>query len=650
MSRSIHALALVAAFTAAGCQLFVGIKETDPAADDASPGADTSIGVDSGEPDTTVTPDGAMDSPTGDSADSSMPPGDAAPGICEPKKRRCVGLLLQECNAAASGWADVETCKSLCLDGACSGTCKPGEITCKADNKTPQICDSAGGQLDLAPCAFACAAGKCTGECVPSSKGCTDKTPFTCDGAGKKVEGTACTSVCMDGTCVDKCTVGSKQCSGNIPQTCDASGAYVDGAACPFVCRDGTCTGECVPGSKQCSGKSPQTCDASGKWVTAASPCEFTCSGGECLGCKLDSECTNPSLPICEAMSGKCVVCLTGAKQCSGRSLQECSTASSWADKELCPYACAGGACTGECVPGTTRCSGRDSQTCSAAGAWATTSTCNVCSGAGICSGVCVPGAKQCSGKTPQTCDATGNWTSGAVCTYACTGGSCTTGCASNAECTDPTKPQCDPTTKTCVDCITKNACGGCGTLAGTPGAACGTTSCGKWTCSADKKSVTCAGDVAGNLCGGCAPLTSGGKPGDTCGTYSCGKFVCSADKTHTTCSGDNPRNSCGGCAELKFPEYQQCTVLTYSGCGQCEGTESSVCNYKDPYRNECGGCSKLKYPPGTSCPPPSGGKGCGVYKCDKGGESTSCYDGCLAGYCCKYSFPSYTCAPGVCG
>jgi alpha-tubulin suppressor-like RCC1 family protein len=40
------------------------------------------------------------------------------------------------------------------------------------------------------------------------------------------------------------------------------------------------------------------------------------------------------------------------------------------------------------------------------------------------------------------------------------------------------------------TDACTLNACGGCGVLAGVPGASCG--SCGKYVCSADKSSVTC--------------------------------------------------------------------------------------------------------------------------------------------------------------
>ena len=254
-----------------------------------------------------------------------------------------------------------------------------------------------------------------------------------------------------------------------------------------------------------------------------------------------------------------------------------------------------------------------------------------------MCSGVCVPGSKQCSGKTPQTCDTAGAWANGAVCAFDCAGGNCTTSCTSSSMCSGAT-PECDTTTGKCVDCIAKNACGGCGALAGTIGAACGSAGCGKWACAADKTAY-CSGDVALNLCGGCGALTSGGKPGDSCGTFGCGLYACAADKMSTACQGD-VRNSCGGCKELKCEPGALCEEGgRYPGCTECLSENESWCNYKEPKFNECGGCTALKRPPGTACTP-SSGKDCGQYVCEKSLEDTACVEACP--YCGVCVYPTF--------
>jgi hypothetical protein len=633
MSRANNFAVALFALGLTACQVIVGIKETNPAAEDSSIGTDTSI-----TPGDSSTTDSEMDSSMGDGGMDGTT--ETGAGICDAKKRRCAGLLLQECNAAGSGWADVETCKYLCIDGACSGTCTPGKLDCKADNVTPQLCQSGGKLFEYAKCPYACKDGACVGECTAGTKGCTGDTPFTCDMGGTAKPEAACTGatpVCSAGACVDKCPAGGKQCSGSIPQTCNtATGKWTDGTACTNACVGGDCVGECVPGTKQCVGKIPQTCDASGKWANAPASCEFACETGVCIGCKSDEDCaTNPSLKVCDTKSGNCVVCAPGTKQCSGKALQECGATYTWADKEVCPFVCTAGSCSGECVPGSKRCSGRESQTCSAAGVWEKGETCNVCSGEGVCSGVCVPDTKQCSGKTPQTCDATGKWVDGTACALECSGGNCTTTCTSSSMCSAPT-PECDTASGKCVDCVTKNACGGCGSLAGSPGAVCG--SCGSYSCNADRSAVFCSGDHPFNACGGCGTLT-GGTLNAACGTYGCGKYTCAADKNSTVCTGDHAKNACGGCTTVTAPGTECRNILGQDRCYVCSGTDATTCSGA---RNVCGGCANLgSAAPGDSC---GTSTYCGKYFCyDK--DTLRCSNtGCDSGYYCCNAYSAFSC------
>lgn len=106
----------------------------------------------------------------------------------------------------------------------------------------------------------------------------------------------------------------------------------------------------------------------------------------------------------------------------------------------------------------------------------------------------------------------------------------------------------------------TKNACGGCGTLANAPGVACGSCSTLKYKCSDDKTQTICPGDDK-NECGGCGTLAN--PVGKSCGTCNTKSYVCTADKTNTMCSGDDA-NACGGCGTIASDK------LPGSTCGVC--------------------------------------------------------------------------------
>jgi hypothetical protein len=151
------------------------------------------------------------------------------------------------------------------------------------------------------------------------------------------------------------------------------------------------------------------------------------------------------------------------------------------------------------------------------------------------------------------------------------------------------------------------NPCGGCKKLPGAPGVACG-GACGSYRCDG-KEALTCL-DPPKNACGGCKPLS--GMPGASCGA--CGRLACNgADDLACT---DPGKNSCGGCTPLAGRPGDTCG----SGCGNlaCSGTEALVC--MDPGKNSCGGCKPLTGMKDAVC----GDGGCGRMRC-RGTDALEC-------------------------
>ncbi len=610
-------LALALALSSIGCQALIGIEDTE-LSPDASTGSDaTADGA-----------DGAIDSGSFDGATDAFVP-ETAP-VCQKGAKRCAGNQTQTCNDSGSGWVDGMTCPFLCTEGQCTGGCKPTSEQCKPDARTPQKCDSSGTWVDGAPCAYVCLGGVCAGTCIPDSKACEGNVPISCDMTGKKVSGNVCPILCDKGVCAATCTASSKQCNGLVPQTCVA-GAWSNAAACAFVCKDGACVGACKPGDKRCTNLTAETCDANGAWVAAPKACDFGCTAGVCSGCTTDAQCLAkfPTTPACNVSTGTCAVCAPGAKRCTNSVPQECG-ATGWADKTACPYVCKDGACGGECVPTSTRCSGREAQICDAAGLWSLKQLCNVCSGSGTCTGVCVPGEKQCSGNTPQTCSG-GQWVDEAACDYACVGqGICTTACSTDVQCSaKPATPVCNTTTGVCVECLTANACGGCGALSGAPNEACSggapdPRGCGKLQCTPDRKSLACIGDRPQNDCGGCDTLPfSRGSECTAPAPTTCGTYVCSTTNS-VKCVGNSEPNACGGCiASMDRPG----TPCDMGRCWECAGTALTCTKLK----NTCGGCTTLAGKAGDPC---GIAGGCGRWVCYNAETIYCAYDHLGCGSC----------------
>lgn len=124
-------------------------------------------------------------------------------------------------------------------------------------------------------------------------------------------------------------------------------------------------------------------------------------------------------------------------------------------------------------------------------------------------------------------------------------------------------------------DTCEPNACGGCGTLQGSPGGACGTCGSGEWVCDSPER-VVCSGDGgddALNGCGGCAPLD--GVPEDPCGPCQQGRWNCDAPD-RISCRGDS-FNACGGCSPLEKEPGVSCGPCA-NGIVRCQGEEAVSC------------------------------------------------------------------------
>jgi hypothetical protein len=234
--------------------------------------------------------------------------------------------------------------------------CTPGDRKCDPSTNAPVSCDDNGTWQTGNPCDHLCMDGACTGACTPGQGDCIGNIPETCNANGQWQTGTACRYLCGDGGCTGMCTPGDRKCgdnngNNNARQTCDSTGTWQTAETCRYVCQDGLCTGVCAPGTMDCNGNTPETCDSNGTWQLG-SPCMYVCSKGGCAG-----------------------GCTPGDHQCANNVLQTCTTAGAWQDTTTCQYVCAQQQCTGQCVPTTQQCMNGQLQVCDSTGTWQTTGT-----------------------------------------------------------------------------------------------------------------------------------------------------------------------------------------------------------------------------------------------------------------------------------
>ncbi len=354
-------------------------------------------------------------------------------------------------------------------------------------------------------CVTTCPAGKVTAEnCLgiksspvnmnTNNLSCALRTCYTCD-LSKPADGSWCDNTnvygcksgvsstnwvesdtkftwkCnVDSCSMNKCTpTGDTRCNGDYVQICRASGLWentvcVGGEKCiTNSAGKGVCGGPCILGDKRCTWNSTQTQQVlqtctnatSGTWTN-----DLTCDAGKTCVLATDKK------------SGMCInACIQGQTQCSGNSVQTCSSNGTWgigsscgSNKTCTPTGVGIAICVDNpigCSLGTLRCFNNILQQCDTDGTWSkqladcssTNKKCVVFNngGSGTCESIttsCTPNVKKCSdGNVLQTCNSAGNAWIDTDCGF---DKACTPSGTNNASCVATT--------------ITDNACARCNT------------------------------------------------------------------------------------------------------------------------------------------------------------------------------------------
>ena len=345
-----------------------------------------------------------------------------------------------------------------------------------ATGASPQLNEHDVYQLEVSTSGVPCG---CEGDSA-----CSGATP-ACDAVGvcavcSATNGTACTGatpVCdvPTNSCVGCLT--DANCSGAKPicdamtLTCRACSSNADcSTPTPECATSGVNSGECVlcVADANCPAGSPKctTANTCVQCVSAANCGGDTpiCTGGACVACGSDADCTStPTTPACEVW-GAC-------GQCSQTNGTACSGAS-----DVCDFP------TGTCVDCefNSDCAGM-TPTCDT-----TTHTCVPCQTNADCEGN--PGGSACV-------------------TTGMKAGSCVI-CAVDSDCTSPAAPKCDTTANECVACLTSADCS-----APTPECSPANICVGCLT-SADCAGATPVCDTASSQCKACENDFSATNPG----------------------------------------------------------------------------------------------------------------------------------------
>ncbi|TVR00619.1 MAG: hypothetical protein EA398_11115 [Deltaproteobacteria bacterium] len=166
----------------------------------------------------------------------------------------------------------------------------------------------------------------------------------------------------------------------------------------------------------------------------------------------------------------------------------------------------------------------------------------------------------------------------------------------------------------------TPNACGGCGALSPSPGETCGAGNVVVCVGAEDTVCVARAGER--NACGGTSDLE--GVPGNTCGACNTGRWGCTGSNS-VTCEGDlgsSAFNPCdGSCDPVPSGTLGGACGECNAGAFVCGEGPSLSCEEPTPEQaqNACGGCAALAGQPGSAC------GSCALWSCDESGERVQC-------------------------
>jgi len=600
------------------------------------------------------------------------------------------------CSAGATGFGCTLGCSAPTAD-ACNTTC----VNLKSD---PKNCGSCGhdctGLLNVKPGdpAVTCQAGVCNvpaSSCAAGFAHCSARPDDGCEAslADSKTCG-SCTKTCTAPTPACSSTTGSPVCSAN----CTGTTADVCGTSCVSLKTDpkncGTCAHDCsgLPNVKP--GVTGITCQA-GICSIPASACTagFThCTANPDDGCETDltqptncGQCgkacvaptalcsTTNNTPACSSSCIKPAPNLCGTQCVDNQSDPlNCGTCGHNCTTLLNVKAgaagvqCRTGACyvpASACVSGFAHCSTNPDDgcetdltgttNCGSCGTKCTppTGLCSTTTGAPTCSSSCVPPAPNlCTTKCvdlqsdPLNCGSCGHACGTlphvkAGAPVQCVAGVCqvpASSCAAGfGHCTSGGDVACE---------TALNACGGCGSLAGAPGATC--NACGNYVCSADKASVSCVGTPGTPIsCSANAPQTCSAtgtlNTGTACsgGTPTCsgGTCICGAGKTeycgNTMCcsppvANSNTSISCAAgtsCLIQCNPSFHACGGLTSPCYGNADTLHcgSNCLDCTQPNATAiCGGtqcantCNGFTF---TQCGTTNGKPLCGSWNFDSG-------------------------------
>lgn len=128
------------------------------------------------------------------------------PPQCDAGAKRCLSSTVETCKSGE--WQAETTCPYVCMDGGCTGVCKPFSARCRGE--TIQICSSTGEYLDSTTCSnphgqTACDAGACYPTCSPGFGDCNRNTADGCEtDLSSRDNCGGCDHVCMpqQRTCV----------------------------------------------------------------------------------------------------------------------------------------------------------------------------------------------------------------------------------------------------------------------------------------------------------------------------------------------------------------------------------------------------------------------------------------------------------------
>ena len=460
-----------------------------------------------------------------------------------------------------------------------------------------------------------------------------------------------------------QCTVANtSQCSSQpsacnlsgVSNTCvpDCNGNYGSGTtqACvsanfPFCRTSGTGAGSCeVCAGDYGAGSSP-ACAVNSPYCSVVGYCGFcttdadcTASGpthsgvhcntanGQCVTCLTTLDCTNATMPVCNAATNTCVACSgnygSGGNACQTTTLPACLGTGACVECKTSPAPADTTACTATgavCNNATHQCTSCDGDFGSGTTHSCSTAAKPVCI---LSSGVCVQcttaKASQCTGNTPvcnavtNTCGAC-NGDYGSNQSLPCTSttlpaclstGACAQCSANNSTLCTGSTPVCNTTTDTCAQCSSYNYTACTGT---TPVCNTATDSC-----------VACNGDFGSGQSHACllsatpACITSGALSGSCTQCSSTNTSLCVAsDQCHqggvcntTTGLCANPAKSDGTTCN----DGNACTQTDTCQSGTCTGSNPVVCSAL----NQChvagvcntstGVCSNPTQPDGTGC------------------------------------------------